>query len=201
MKSTIKFFKLCALTVFLFNWSSCATTKEKHPHVIIETKAGDVEVELYEDKAPQTTAAFLHNVDAGLYNNASFYRILNEDNQPTDAFKATLIQGGIWRTKYDEAKKLKAIPHETTQQTGILHQNGVISFARQEPGTAKSEFFICIGDQPGFDFGGLNNPDKQGYAAFGKVVKGMNIVLTIFRRPEEGQAFTPPIPIFNIRRK
>jgi peptidyl-prolyl cis-trans isomerase A (cyclophilin A) len=92
------------------------------------------------------------------------------------------------------------VPHETTQQTGVLHKNGVISFARQEPGTAGSEFFICIGDQPGFDFNGENNPDKQGYAAFGRVVKGMDVVKKIYNQPEEEQSFQPPVHIFNIKK-
>ena len=178
----------------------CSQPKYKYPHVVIETKSGDIELELYADKAPKSVAAFLKNVDAGVYQNATFYRVLNEENQPSDAFKATLIQGGRWRTKPKNSKPIPVIPHETTQQTGILHKDGVISFAREEPGTATTEFFICIGEQPGFDYGGGNNPDKQGYAAFGKVVKGMDIVRTIYRRPENGQAFDPPVPIFNITR-
>jgi peptidyl-prolyl cis-trans isomerase A (cyclophilin A) len=72
--------------------------------------------------------------------------------------------------------------------------------ARQEPGTATTEFFICIGNQPGFDYGGENNPDKQGYAAFGRVVKGMEVVRSIYRQPEEEQNFDPPIDIYNIIR-
>jgi peptidyl-prolyl cis-trans isomerase A (cyclophilin A) len=92
------------------------------------------------------------------------------------------------------------IPHETTKETGLSHKDGVISLARIEPGTAKSEFFIILGDQPGFDYGGENNPDKQGYAAFGKVVKGMDIVRLIYNRPEDDQIFDPPIFIFDILR-
>jgi len=134
-----------------------------------------------------------------LYENASFYRILNIDNQPSDSYKAELIQGGIYKTRRDRSA-IPGIPHETTEQTGILHKDGVISLARIEPGTASTEFFICIGDQPGFDYGGLNNPDKQGYAAFGKVDKGMNVVHLIYNRPENDQAFSPPVYIYNIVR-
>jgi peptidyl-prolyl cis-trans isomerase A (cyclophilin A) len=192
--------KFSSITVLLFFVIvSCTQPTYKHPHVVIETKLGDIEVELYEDKAPISSGAFLKNIRAGLYQNATFYRVLNEENQPSDAFKATLIQGGIWRTRNKDFKSLKGIPHETTQQTGILLKEGVISFARLEPGTATTEFFICINDQPGFDFGGTNNPDKQGYAAFGKVVKGMNIVKTIYKRPEDEQAFRPPVRIFDIK--
>jgi peptidyl-prolyl cis-trans isomerase A (cyclophilin A) len=76
----------------------------------------------------------------------------------------------------------------------------VISLARLEPGTASTEFFICIGKQSGFDYGGENNPDGQGYAAFGKVIKGMEVVRKIYNRPEDEQAFTPPVSIYDIVR-
>ncbi|RFM30626.1 peptidylprolyl isomerase [Deminuibacter soli] len=184
------------LTTLLF----ACKTKYKHPHVLIQTNAGDIEVEVYPDQAPKSAGAFLSYVDSGLYKNSSFYRVLNTDNQPSNAFKAELIQGGIWRTNYKKRSTIPGIPHETTQQTHLLHKNGTISLARLEPGTAGTEFFICIGDQPGFDFGGENNPDGQGYAAFGRVVKGMNIVQTIYNRPETDQAFTPQVAIFDITR-
>lgn len=168
----------------------------KNPHVEIETSIGDIEIELYPDQAPKTVAAFLSYIKAGYYKNANFYRVLNNDNQPSDAPKAELIQGGLYGSKRPE---LPGIPHETTQQTKILHKDGTISLARLEPGTANTEFFICLGDQPGFDFGGENNPDKQGYAAFGRVVKGMDIVRRIYNMPEEDQRFDPPVPIYNIK--
>lgn len=186
--------------IIVFFISACAQEEHKNPHVLIQTKAGDIEVELYPDKAPKSVSAFLRYVDSGYYSNATFYRVLNDVNQPTDAFKATLIQGGLWRTKRQLAASLPPIPHETTEQTGILHKDGTISFARLEPGTARTEFFICLGDQPGFDYGGENNPDKQGYAAFGKVVKGMEVVKLIYNRPEDDQVFEPPIFIFDMRR-
>lgn len=173
----------------------------KHPHVQIRTAAGDIELELYPQQAPKTVAAFLSYVDSGLYHNATFYRVLNDDNQSSEAERSNLIQGGIWRTDQKKASSLPGIPHESTQQTHILHKDGVISLARTTPGTAASEFFICIGPQPGFDYGGENNPDKQGYAAFGKVVKGMDIVRNIYARPENNQSFDPPVAIYDIIRK
>jgi peptidyl-prolyl cis-trans isomerase A (cyclophilin A) len=171
------------------------------PHVIIRTAAGDIEVELYLRQAPRTAGAFLSYVDSGFYKNASFYRVLNEDNQVTGAAISNLIQGGIWKTNYAKAVSVPGVPHETTSQTHILHTNGVLSLARDKPGTGTTEFFICVGDQPGFDYGGENNPDGQGYAAFGKVVKGMDIVRAIYERPENNQRFTPAIPIYTISRK
>ena len=163
---------------------SCTSKQYTHPRVLIQTEAGDIEVELYIDKAPKTAGTFLKNIEDGLYQNSSFYRILNDDNQPSDAPKSELIQGGIWKSNYKKASSLPGIPHESTKQTGIHHLNGVLSMARLEPGTASSEFFICVGDQPGFDFGGNNNPDGQGYAAFGNVVRGMDIVNRIYNRHE-----------------
>jgi peptidyl-prolyl cis-trans isomerase A (cyclophilin A) len=176
---------------------ACSSPKFKNLHVVIETKIGDIEIELYAGQAPKSVGAFLSYIDSGFYKKASFYRVLNTDNQPSNAPKAELIQGGLYGSKRPE---LPGIPHETTQQTKILHKDGVISLARLEPGTANTEFFICIGDQPGFDFGGENNPDGQGYAAFGKVVKGMDIVRRIYNMPEDDQRFDPPVPIYSIKK-
>jgi peptidyl-prolyl cis-trans isomerase A (cyclophilin A) len=182
-------------------FAACSShPKYANPHVVIQTKYGDIEVELYPKQAPATVAAFLSYVDSGLYKDASFYRVLNNDNQAMDAPKSNLIQGGIWQTNPNKLATLKGIPHENTQHTGIHHVNGTISLAREAPGTASSEFFICVGAQPGFDSGGVNNPDKQGYAAFGRVVNGMDIVFQIYNRDETDQAFTPPIPIYDIKR-
>jgi peptidyl-prolyl cis-trans isomerase A (cyclophilin A) len=190
---------LGALLTSLF--LSCSAPNPDTPHVLIRTAAGDIEVELYPRQAPRTAGAFLSYIDSGFYKSGSFYRVLNEDNQVTGSDFAKLIQGGIWKTNHTKAISVPGVPHETTQQTHILHTDGVISLARTEPGTATTEFFICVGNQPGFDYGGDNNPDGQGYASFGKVVKGMDIVRAIYARPENDQSFTPPIPILGITRK
>jgi len=179
---------------------SCRPSDPDRPHVLIRTPAGDIEVELYLSKAPRTAGAFLSYVDSGFYKNGSFYRVLSDDNQPSGAGSVKLIQGGIWQTNHAKAVSLPGIPHETTQQTHISHADGVISLARTTPGTATTEFFICVGDQHGFDYGGENNPDGQGYAAFGKVVKGMEVVRAIYGDPENGQTLNPSIPIINITR-
>jgi peptidyl-prolyl cis-trans isomerase A (cyclophilin A) len=191
--------RLLAVLIFFF-LISCGAKKYKNPHIEIQTRVGTIEVELYPDKAQKTVAAFLANIDAGVYKNSTFYRVLSRDNQPSDADKTELIQGGIWNSKSGKSINRPMIPHETTQQTGIHHTDGVISLARLEPGTATTEFFICIGNQPGLDYGSGNNPDKQGYAAFGKVQKGMDIVRTIYNRPETDQHFDTPIDIYNIVR-
>ena len=186
-----------ALIVFCIG-ISCSQKKYTNPHVEIQTKFGDIEVELYPDKAPKSVAAFLSYVDSGYYKNASFYRALNNDNQPTGNAETAILQGGIWQTK--PTIKLPGIPHENTLQTKLTHKNGTVSLARQAPGTANTEFFICIGDQKGFDYGGSNNPDGQGYAAFGQVVKGMALIKQFYTQPTNDDLLQQPIDILNIVR-
>jgi peptidyl-prolyl cis-trans isomerase A (cyclophilin A) len=177
---------------------SCSGEKYKNPHVEIQTRSGDIEVELFLDHAPKSVSAFLSYVDLGYYKNASFYRALNEDNQPTGNAATAIIQGGIWKTR--SAIRIPGIPHENTRDTKLTHADGTISFARGVPGTATTEFFICIGDQKGFDYGGINNPDGQGYAAFGRVIKGMDLISQWSLRPTNGDLLQQPISIIDIIR-
>ena len=179
---------------------SCTHKKYKEPTIKIETNFGDITVELYPGKAPKTVAAFLSYVDSGYFKNGSFYRVLKEEDQPSNSFKSNLIQGGIWQTQNKKQTALPGIAHETTKQTGVLHKNGAISLARTAPGTANTEFFIVIGDQPAYDYGGSANPDGQGFAAFGKVIKGMDVVKQIHEQPDNQTSFTPPLAISNIVR-
>ena len=192
--------KLLLFFIVLQVFSACKQKSTNTPHIEIQTEKGDIEIELYPLQASKTVAAFLSYIDSSYFNNGSFYRVLNLENQPTNAPQTELIQGGIWKTNTKLAMSIPGIPHETTKQTGILHTDGVISLARSGPGTAGTEFFICIGKQPGLDYGGENVPDKQGYATFGKVVKGMSIVRKIYRQKENDQYFKPPITIYNIVR-
>ena len=184
----------------IFIYFSCSHKKYKEPTVKIKTNFGDILVELYPERAPKTVAAFLSYVDSGYYKNSSFYRVLKEEDQPSNAFKSQLIQGGIWQSQYKKQLSLPGIPHETTRQTGILHKDGAISLARTAPGTANTEFFIVIGDQPAYDYGGAANPDGQGFAAFGKVIEGMDAVKQIHEQPDNQTSFTPPLKIINIVR-
>lgn len=188
---------ICICTAVL----GCSTPKKyNNPVAVIETKFGNIKVELFPAKAPATVSAFLQNIDSGYFKNCSFYRVLRNDNQVTGYLHSHLIQGGIWQSNPELKKKFKPIPHEPTSQSGILHTRGTISMARNEPGTATSEFFICLEDEPGFDFGGQNNPDGAGYAAFGKIVEGMDVVERIYHQPEDQQQFIPPVTILNIER-
>lgn len=196
MRKTFRYFLLITTCLYI----SCTQTKYKQPTVKIETNFGDILVELYPEKAPKTVAAFLSYMDSGYYKGSSFYRVLKEEDQPSMSFKSELIQGGIWGTKNKLLASLIGIAHENTKQTGIQHTNGTISLARGDTGTATSEFFIVVGDQPAYDYGGDANQDKQGFAAFGKVIKGMEFVKQIHSQPDNQTSFLPPIEIINIIR-
>ena len=171
---------------------------KKPPRVRIETELGDVEVEL-DPRAPKTVANFLRYVDAGHYDGGRFHRTVTADNQPDNKVKIEVIQAGV---NPDRAKDdLSPVPLERTKDTGVRHKDGTISMARDGPDTATSDFFICVGDQPELDFGGKRNPDGQGFAAFGRVVKGMDVVKKIQTAPADGQALRPPVKIRTITRE
>ena len=186
------------LLITLFICCSCTSTDPKEPHVKIETGLGTVEVALYAEKAPKTVAAFLANVDAGIYKNASFYRVLKNDNVPEE-YNTGVIQGGVFNSIAGRALQLKGIEHESPRQTGLTHKSGTISMARTTAGSASSEFFICIGDQKQFDSSSRGS-DGQGYAAFGKVTKGMDVVMKIQNARSDGDRFVKQIRIENITR-
>lgn len=171
----------------------------KKEQVLIATELGDIHVAIDLENAPITSANFLRYVDAGLFDSACFYRVVRPDNQPKDSIRIAVIQGGRYEKK--ETGGFPPIAHETTEQTGIRHLNGVISMARWTPGTATSEFFICVGDQPDLDFGGKRNPDGQGFAAFGKVTTGMDVVMKIHAIEAPGQYLEKPVLIYSMRRK
>lgn len=190
------------LFVMFFLWQGCSEAEKKYdnPVVVIETQVGNIKVELFPGKAPATVAAFLQNIDSGFFRRSSFYRVLRYDNQVTGAPHSYLIQGGIWEANPDLKSRFRPIPHESSKQTGLLHKRGSVSMARNEPGTATSEFFICMEDEPGYDFGGTNNHDGFGYAVFGEIIEGMDIAEKIYKQREHKQRFLPPIVILDIKR-
>lgn len=162
----------------------------------METSMGNIQFELYSEKAPLTVANFLKYVDQQLYDETSFYRVCTPENEKDRTVKIEVIQGG----DVPEAKQFEPIPIETTKQTGITHQNGTLSMARDKPNSATSSFFICINNQPELDFAGKRNPDGQGFAAFGRVTKGMKVVKKIQELKESGQYLIEPVGIQSIRR-
>lgn len=185
--------------LFLFISLFFSACSKKNPVVLINTELGQIKVEIYEKQAPITATNFLRYVDINRYKNSTFYRVVTPDNQ-TNPVKIEVIQGGLGFSK-NARESFSPIRHETTQITGIRHTDGVISMARGKPGSASSEFFICIGDQPELDFGGKRNPDGQGFAAFGKVTEGMDVVRKIQQQPATKQILQPKIKILNIIRK
>lgn len=167
------------------------------PRVVIQTSLGGMEVEVDTVRAPLTSRNFLRYVDQGSYRGGRFHRTVRLDNQPEDRVRIQVIQGGLDSLR---AKDFPPIELERTTETGLPHGDGTISMARDGPDTATSDFFICIGDQPELDFGGKRNPDGQGFAAFGKVMRGMDVVRQIQTARAQGQRLTPPIEIVDITR-
>jgi peptidyl-prolyl cis-trans isomerase A (cyclophilin A) len=168
------------------------------PRVVIQTELGDIEVEIDSVHAPITAANFLRYVDLGFYRFGRFHRTVREDNQPNDKVKIAVVQAGLDSLRVKDFPPIKL---ERTSVTKLSHKDGTISMARDGPDTATSDFFICIGDQPSLDFGGKRNPDGQGFAAFGRVLLGMDVVRKIQQAPAEGQMLEPAVRIVNIVRK
>jgi peptidyl-prolyl cis-trans isomerase A (cyclophilin A) len=163
-----------------------AAARERVVRVRLVTERGTIVLALYPDRAPITVANFLAYADKGLMKGGSFYRTVSPKNDNNPA-TISVIQGGLG----DGGERLPPIPLETTRRTGLRHTEGVISMARDTPGSATSEFFICLGDSPALDFGGARNKDGQGFAAFGKVVEGMDVVRSIHDAATEAQADDP----------
>lgn len=163
------------------------------PHVVIETELGNIEVELNAKAAPLTVKNFLHYVQERLFNDGRFFRTVTLANQPDNKVRIQVIQ--IEADPSRTSEFAPPIPLERTSTTGLRHLDGTLSMARDAPDTARDSFSICIGDQPELDFGGKRNPDGQGFAAFGKVVKGMDVVRKIQAAPAVGQQLRPPMLI------
>ncbi len=140
--------------------------------VTLETDAGNIELAIYPEAAPASAGSFLDHLDQGLLDGGAFYRVVRRSNDNGSPV-IEVIQGGLT----DPSKSLPPIPHETTEETGIRNLDGTLSLARMEPGSASGgTFFITIGDQPSLDFGGTRNDDGLGFAAFGRVTAGMDVV-------------------------
>jgi peptidyl-prolyl cis-trans isomerase A (cyclophilin A) len=167
--------------------------------VVIVTELGEIEVDVDTIRAPKTAENFLRYVDGGSYDGGRFHRTVKMDNQPANAVKIEVVQASVNPERAKEG--FPPIALERTSVTGLAHRDATISMARGQPDSATSDFFICIGDQPSLDFGGARNPDGQGFAAFGRVVAGMDVVRRIQAAPAEAQRLTPPIAIKSVRRR
>lgn len=170
--------------------------------VKLETADGPIILELYADKAPITAGNFLRYVDGKRFDGATFYRASKVPNAP----EFGLIQGGV---QNDPARVLKPIAHEPTTKTGLSHTDGVISMGRTDPGTATSDFFIVLGDMTYMDADPKQPGDNLGFAAFGKVVEGMDTARKILAEPTsqtagvgvmKGEMLAKPVKIISARR-
>lgn len=155
--------------------------------VVLETELGDIAIEVYEEQAPISSGSFLDHVDGGYFEGGGFWRTVTTENDNGSPI-IEVIQGGV----IGEVTDLPTVEHEPTNDSGILHEDGIVSLGRSDPGTASgASFFICIGDQPALDFGATRNPDELGFAAFGRVVNGMDVVRAIHRREANGPSDDP----------
>ncbi len=174
--------------------------------VVLSTTMGDIVLSLFPDKAPKTVANFLAYVDGGYYDGGTFYRVVRHDNDNGNP-KIRVIQGGA---AMDGSPPFPPVAHETTDETGILHLDATVSMARGDPGTATHAIFITIGAQPALDAGEARNADRQGFAAFGRVIEGMEVVrainaITATADTEgpymKGQILADPVVINGARRR
>jgi len=190
---------------FLATAAASVAAAPDRVRVTLLTAAGRIDIDLAARQAPLSTADFLRYIDAKSYDGGTFFRVVRPDNDHGSPV-IDVVQGGIRKG----ARTLPPIAHETTAMTGLRHLDGTISLPRDHVGTGSgAEFFICIGDQPSLDFGGKRNKDGQGFAAFGRVVSGMEIVRTIWRMKADGpspdayvagQMLPHPVPILSARR-
>jgi peptidyl-prolyl cis-trans isomerase A (cyclophilin A) len=163
--------------------------------ISITTSHGCIEA-LLADAAPASVANFCTYIRTGAYTDGAFWRTVTTqpDNQPQQDIKIDVIQA----TCHADVAKRPGIAMEQTGTTGLRHRDGTLSMARFAPDSAQADFFICIGDQPTLDQGGLRNPDGWGFAAFGQVICGMDVVRRIQQQPSHEQRLTPPVIIHAI---
>lgn len=202
----MRFLIVCISVILLPAIFLSACGGEKKSHIVLETELGNIEIEIYNERAPLSAADFLYYVDNGLYDGEGFYRAVRPGTDPR-GLDMEIIQGGLLIMETVTAQ----IDHETTEMSGLSHTDGAISIARDEPGTGSAAyFFISIGDNTSLDYGGARNPDGQGYAVFGQVVKGMDVVRAIQMRETagesddaitQGQFLTEPVKILKARRQ
>jgi peptidyl-prolyl cis-trans isomerase A (cyclophilin A) len=196
-------FSLC------FFMAGCAAERPKPaaaPIVVLETRAGLIEITVFPEKAPVSAGDFLRYVDEKLYDNQGFYRTVHAQNDPRN-MGMSLIQGG----RLDKEIVYGPIAHELTTETGISNADGAVAIARLAPGTGSAAyFFINIGNNDFLDTGGTRNPDGHGYATFGRVTKGLEVARDIQNMetvPDEGETVTPgqtlktPVTIVRAYRK
>ncbi len=179
-------FLLAALSLAILSLAVTADAQDASaplPRVQMETSAGRIVIEVEVVKAPITAANFLRYVDERRLDGATFYRAMSSIPG------MGLVQGGV---NNDPARVLPPIAHEPTTLTGLSHIDGAVSMARYAPGTATGDFFISVGPTPSYDAGRPFSVDADGFAVFGRVVQGMEVVRAILAAPTsptEGEGF------------
>lgn len=170
--------------------------------VVFETTLGAITIEVNVAKAPVTAANFLRHVDAGLYDAGRFHRTVRPETETNKDHPIEVVQATRAR-RTPETPGFAPIPLERTSVTGLTHVDGAVSMARAGIDSAVADFFICIGAQPLLDFGGARNADGQGFAVFGRVVSGMDVVKKIQAAPVRAgtQTLEPPISILKAAKK
>jgi peptidyl-prolyl cis-trans isomerase A (cyclophilin A) len=177
---------LLILTLFFLTQEQSATVRAPRdplPIVVLETETGTIALEIETRRAPITAANFMKYVREGFYDGGEFHRAVRPDNEMRKDAPIQVVQARINPAR--ASAEFPPIRLERTTVTGITHQNATVSMARDVtptspgPDTATSGFFITIGDQPTLDFAGGRSPDGQGFAAFGRVLEGMDVVKRI----------------------
>lgn len=171
--------------------------------VTIETSIGIIEVEIDDVRAPITAANFLRYVDEKMYDGGRFHRAVRLDNQARKDVMIEVIQGGRSPEQAKAVRGFGTIPLERTSVTTLTHVDGAISMARGNTAdSASSDFFLCVGANPSLDFGGARAADGQGFAAFGRVIKGMDVVRKIQAgQTNDREQLLAPIAIVSVRRR
>jgi len=194
-----------ALLAVTFLGGAAARTPQQNPVVVFETEKGTIELEVDSVRAPATAANFLQYVEGRFYDGGTINRAVRPDNTVRHDVEIQVIQFQIDPARRRE--QFPPIPIERTSVTGLTHADGTISMARGTPDSATASFSIVIGDQPEMDFAGRRSPDGQGFAAFGRVVRGMDVVKAIQASPtgQRGQygteSLSPPIKILKAHRR
>ena len=182
-----------------------AQVPSANPIIIFQTDKGNIEIEVDAARAPLSAANFLKYVDGGFYDGGTINRAVRPDNTVRHDVEIQVIQFQITRTR--QRDQFAPVPLERTSATGLRHVDGAVSMARSQPDTATGSFSIVIGDQPEMDFGGRRNADGQGFAVFGRVIRGMEVVKAIHmsptgtRGPYGTESLTPPIGILKAYRR
>ena len=192
---------LAALAVSLGATPAAQTAADGEVLVRIETALGAIDIAVDARRAPITAANFLKYIDGKFYDGGRFHRATRPDNDVAVGDKPAIqvIQASINPARRGDG--FPPIPLERTSVTGLRHVAGTASMARTAtPDSARSDFFICVRDEPSLDAGGKRAEDGQGFAAFGRVVQGMHIVRGIQQQPADKQALTPPIAIIRMSR-